>query len=625
MERVGSFEKEGRLVDKELLSYVVENLKNRASEAYLAEQLRKTGIPPLKIRRLLRKARKSLGKKPAAKLEEDPEARQRQLKAYVENQLSRGLDRDKLKENLLRIGWSKDEVDPLFEELAKERELRDIKRDEQELRRDPNVHVKEQYTFRFHDMGVRALIYSERGKPTLNYHLIIPIVSETTDLILERIRIKLIDQINLGSLELSQGDFEKLDRQVQQQIMRLIKENFPHIGDVTQHFLASFLISKVLGMGIVEIVKADDLLEEIVVNDSTEPIYVYHKKWGWGQTNLQISTDDKIVHLSGMIGRKIGREISQLAPMLDAHLPGGDRVNATLKPITANGPTITIRKFASDPWTITKFLQTRTITLEAAAFIWLAIQYEISAMIVGGTASGKTSCLNTLTTFIPPNQRVISIEDTREIRLPSYMHWVPMVSRAANPEGKGAVEMEDLLVNSLRMRPDRIIVGEVRRRLQAETLFEGIHTGHSVYSTFHANDAEEAVIRLTNPPIGLPKNILPALSLIIAQFRNRRTGVRRTFQLAEIMKDGSLNILMQYNPRTDQMERVNESKVIFNQLITMTGMTREQADADLQEKTAVLQYLVKNNLTTVEQVGRVMSEYYTDHDTLMRVLGRKAK
>src|SRR3989338_3251171 len=156
------------------------------------------------------------------------------------------------------------------------------------------------------------------------------------------------------------------------------------------------------------------------------------------------------------------------------------------------------------------------------------------------------------------------------------------------------------------MRPDRIIVGEARRRLQAETLFEGIHTGHSVYSTFHANDAEEAVIRLTNPPIGLPKNILPALSLIIAQFRNRRTGVRRTFQLAEIMKDGSLNILMQYNPRTDQM-------------------TREQADADLQEKTAVLQYLVKNNLTTVEQVGRVMSEYYTDHDTMMRVLGRKAK
>ncbi|MDO8480261.1 MAG: ATPase, T2SS/T4P/T4SS family, partial [Nanoarchaeota archaeon] len=527
-------------MDKELLSYIVENLKNQVSEAYITEQLQKTGISDFQIRQLLKKARKLSEKSSEKKLKsvEDPEARQRQLRAYVENQLARNAEPEKLKASLLKIGWSKDEVEPLFEEVAKERELRDIKRDEQDLRRDPNVKIRDQYQFRFHDMGVKSLIYSERGKPTLNYHLIIPVVSETTDLILERIRIKLIDQINLGSLELSQGDFEKLDKQVQQQILRLIRENFPHMGDSTQHFLATFLISKVLGMGIVEILKADDRLEEIAINESTEPIFVYHKTHGWCKTNIQIATDEKIVHLSGMIGRKIGREISQLAPMLDAHLPGGDRVNATLKPITAKGPTITIRKFSADPWTITKFLQTRTLTLEAAALIWLAIQYEMSAMIVGGTASGKTSCLNTLTTLIPPNQRVISIEDTRELRLPTYMHWVPMVSRAPNPEGKGGVEMEDLLINSLRMRPDRIIVGEVRKKVQAETLFEAIHTGHSVYSTFHANDADEAVIRITNPPIGLPKNVLPAISLIIVQFRNRRTGVRRTFQLAEIMKDG---------------------------------------------------------------------------------------
>ena len=212
---------------------------------------------------------------------------------------------------------------------------------------------------------------------------------------------------------------------------------------------------------------------------------------------------------------------------MDAHLKTGDRVNATLSPISSKGNTITIRKFAVKPWTVTDFLKEGVISYEGAALLWSAVQNELSIIITGGTASGKTSMLNVISNFFPPNQRIISMEDTREIVLPKTLHWVPLETRLPNPEGKGGIEMLDLIINALRMRPDRIIVGEIRRKAEAEVLFEAMHTGHSVYGTLHANNVKETINRLTNPPIDLPKQILSALSLIVVQHINRRTGRRR--------------------------------------------------------------------------------------------------
>jgi flagellar protein FlaI len=258
------------------------------------------------------------------------------------------------------------------------------------------------------------------------------------------------------------------------------------------------------------------------------------------------------------------------------------------------------------------------MSYEAASLIWIAMQYELSALIAGGTASGKTSTLNVLATFFPPNQRIISIEDTREIRLPKFLHWVPMSTRQPNAESRGEVSMEDLLVNSLRMRPDRILVGEVRRRKEAETLFEAIHTGHSVYATFHANSAEETIERLINPPIDVPKSMLPAISLIIIQFRNRRTGKRRTFQVAEILPDATANVLMQYNPKTDKLVQIRKSKALIATLKLFTGYSEPEINKDLLEKKSILQYLVKHDIASVDGVGRIMAEYYTNKDNLMR-------
>jgi archaeal flagellar protein FlaI len=352
-------------------------------------------------------------------------------------------------------------------------------------------------------------------------------------------------------------------------------------------------------------------LEEIVVNNANEPIWVYHKKHGWLKTNLMVPTEKRIRHYATMIGREVNKEVTLLSPLMDAHLRDGSRVNATLTPISSFGNTITIRKFATDPWTIVDFINSKTISYDAAALLWLAIQNELSIMVVGGTGSGKTSMLNVVANFFPPNQRLISIEDTRELTLPKNLHWVPMETRLGNAEGKGEVTMLNLLVNSLRMRPDRILVGEVRKQREAEILLEAMNTGHSTYATFHANTAREAALRLTNPPINIPKPMLSSIALFLVQNRNRRTGARRTIQIAELNDEGDVNILMQYDARSDTLNRKNESVSLFDKLNLYTGMNKKDIEIDLAKKIRILKWLVKNNIRDVNSIGEIMAKYYT--------------
>jgi flagellar protein FlaI len=378
-------------------------------------------------------------------------------------------------------------------------------------------------------------------------------------------------------------------------------------------------------MGEIEILNHDKLLEEVVINSSDEPAWVYHRKYGWLKTNIYVKDEDKTRHYATMIGRKVGRQITVLTPLLDASLDEGDRVNATLTPISTKGNTITIRRFSRDPLTVTHFIENKTISLSAAALAWLGIQFELSAIIAGGTASGKTSTLNVLGSFFPPNQRIISIEDTRELNLPKYLHWVPLCTRLPNPEGRGEVTMQDLLVNSLRMRPDRIVVGEVRRQREAETLFEAIHTGHSCYATFHANNVDETIRRLTNEPIAVPKIMLPAISMIIVQFRNRRTNTRRTFQIAEILPNSETNLLMQYDGKADSLKAVNKSKSLMSTLQLYTGYTPKEIMKMLKQKEEILKWMIKQQVKSVDSVGRVVAEYYTDPDNLMKFVRNNKK
>ena len=471
--------------------------------------------------------------------------------------------------------------------------------------------IIETYSLEVNNIVIEVSIVNDETRPVPQYVISISNISETTKLILEKIRQKFISKMSLENLEEVQED-KNLDikERFKDEIKNLVKENFPDIDVKTVDMLTNYLIEENLGLGKIEIMLKDDNLEEIVINGHESVVWVYHKKHGWLETNVRIYNESKIRHYATMIGRQVGKEITNLTPLMDAHLLTGDRVNATLNPISSNGNTITIRKFSADPWTITKFIKLEVINFEAAALIWLAIENELSMLIAGGTGSGKTSMLNVISNFFPPNQRIISIEDTRELRLPKSLHWVPMETRLPNPEGKGGVSMLDLVVNSLRMRPDRIIMGEIRRKEEAEVLMEAMHTGHSVYGTIHANNAEETIIRLTNPPIDLPKPMISAISMILVQNRNRRTGTRRTLQIAEVLPDGEVNTLMQLDIRKGVMEKIKQSKVLIARLKLYTGLTENLLDEDLKKKIKVLKWLVKNNIENVDDIGTIMSKYY---------------
>jgi archaeal flagellar protein FlaI len=470
----------------------------------------------------------------------------------------------------------------------------------------------DRYTITINNIMVDIRIYSEDDKPVPEYNASITNISDATKIILEKIRQEFISKMSLEDIEnLEQNAVVNIRDRFKDEIKRLIQRYFPKADENTTNMLINYLMQENLGLGKIEILLQDPSLEEIVINNHKEPVWVYHRKHGWLITNIKIVSETRIRHFATIIGRDVGKEITNLNPLMDAHLLTGDRVNATLNPISSRGNTITIRKFSVDPWTITKFLKDNVISYDAAAFLWLAVQNEMSILIGGGTGSGKTSMLNVISNFFPPNQRIISIEDTRELTLPDNLHWVPLETRLPNPEGKGGISMLDLLMNSLRMRPDRILVGEIRRKPEAEVLLEAMHTGHSVYATLHANNSDEVVTRLTNPPIDIPKPMIGSLGLIVIQNRNRRTNKRRTMQIAEITDMGDPKLLMRINMSKDLIEEIDKSKVVFERIKTYTGMTDEELAEDMREKTRILKWMVRKNVYDVNRIGMIMARYYT--------------
>ncbi|MDI6825577.1 MAG: type II/IV secretion system ATPase subunit [Candidatus Aenigmarchaeota archaeon] len=465
------------------------------------------------------------------------------------------------------------------------------------------------------------------------YIIRIPELEKGTLILLDKIREILVTVVKIRVSELiDPKSLEELKERFYSKSLELIEQYLPGIPMEKKEVLAGTLLHEMLGLGKLEMLLADGNLEEIVVNSSKEPVWVYHRKYGWLKTNIQIPSEIQIQNYAASIGRRVGRQITTLDPLLDAHLISGDRVNATLFPISTIGNTLTIRMFRRKPWTITDFIENKTISPEVTAMLWLGVQYEMSMIISGGTASGKTSFLGAIMPFIQPNQRIVSIEDTRELSLPQFLHWVPLTTREPNPEGKGAVEMLDLLVNSLRMRPDRIVVGEIRRQAQAEVLFEAMHTGHSVYATLHADTVEQTYRRLINPPINVPETLLEALDLIIAMFRDRRSGIRRIYQVAEILPPtgraaGGVTprVLYRWDVRKDKIEKIQESYRFLQKLQMHTGMSTTEIEKDKNDKIKILNWLVENQVNTVNGVGKVVAEYYRDPEYVLNIVERKEK
>ncbi|MCR4334941.1 MAG: type II/IV secretion system ATPase subunit [archaeon] len=480
-------------------------------------------------------------------------------------------------------------------------------------------------------VGVQ-IVYRD-GDYVRNYLLDIPEYGKGTQALLDNLKHGIIMDSSIKAEKLLDPKFlDLLKVQFREKAAKILEVQLPNIEKETETALVGILLHEMLGLGKIEFLLADGYLEEIVVNNSKDPVWVYHKEFGWLKTNLHIESEEQIQNYANIIARRGGKQITILNPLLDTHLVTGDRANATLYPISSKGNTITIRRFRRDPWTITDFIKNKTTNSDVMALIWTCMQYELNMILSGGTASGKTSFLNICLPFIQPNHRVLTIEDTRELTLPDYLHWIPMTTREPNAEGKGGVAMIDLLVNSLRQRPDRIIVGETRRQKEAEVMFEAMHTGHSVYTTFHANTAEETIRRFTNPPINIPPTVLDSVHLNVVMFRNRRLGVRRVLQVAEYIpeKRGAIetlkaNTLYRWRPSGDVIAKDAESIRLFDELSMHTGMTYSEINADLAVKKKILDWLVKNDVHAVNDVGTVMAKYYIEPEHIMDIVDKNKK
>jgi len=474
----------------------------------------------------------------------------------------------------------------------------------------------------------KAKVRVEISQETLGvvYNLYVPEIGIATASLLDEIRNELVAVTTISMKEiLDPAAFSDIKKRFMGQAVSLLKKRLPRIKSEMQEFLIGKLMQDMLGLGEIEFLVNDPDLEEVVIPSSKEEIRVYHKKYGWLITNLKIAKEEEVVNYSNIIARRVGRQITVLTPLLDAHLVTGDRVNAVLYPISTKGNTITIRKFARDPFTMVDMISNKTCDLEVAALLWLAIEYEMNVLISGGTASGKTTFLNACMPFIPPNHRIISVEDTRELMLPDFLYWAPLVTRTPNPEGKGEVSMLDLLINSLRMRPDRIVLGEMRRQREAEVLFEAMHTGHSVYATVHADTAAETISRLTNPPINVPPNLLKAVNLNVVMFRDRRKGIRRISQVAEFEASqdrAEATILYRWIPEEDKITKHSETMKFFEDISRNTGMSQTELDKNLEEKKQILSWLVKHKIRDLNDFGRIMNLYYLNKEMLMAAIKR---
>lgn len=485
---------------------------------------------------------------------------------------------------------------------------------------DGEIKEFEQYRLDANGLAIDIRIYDSGGFAPI-YEVSVKGIGNATRLLIMSLRSELLTLVPIDLNRIEDRKYaDELKRKYADASVLLIDKYLPGTESGTKGVLIAYIINIMIGLGDLEGPLADDNLEEIVVNGGRKPVWVFHKKYGWCETNVIMPDDATIYNNAEQIGRRVGRQITNLQPLMDAELTDGSRVNATLFPISQVGNTITIRKFSKNPWTISALISNKTVSTGMASLIWMCVQNEISTLISGGTASGKTSFLNAISIFIPGNRRVISIEETRELTLPDYLQWIPMLTRQPNPEGKGEITLYDLMVNALRQRPDVMLVGEIRREKDAETLFEAIHTGHAVYGTVHADDAQDTVIRMTNPPIGIPKIMMNAIGGIVTLIRNRRLGIRRILEFGEMLNSGDANVMYRWNLKGDGFMQVSDSIRLFDQIALYGGYTKSEITDELTEKGKVLEWITNNKIFDVNTVGNVIASYYKDKSKILQIV-----
>ncbi len=381
----------------------------------------------------------------------------------------------------------------------------------------------------------------------------------------------------------------------------------------------------------------DENIEDISCDGVGVPLFVYHRKYGSIKTALAFDDEEKLNSYVVSLGQRGGKQISVSSPILDGTTPEGHRVQATYaREVTTRGSTFTIRRFRDKPFTPIHLIKNGTASAEMIAYFWMGVENGESMIVCGGTASGKTSTLNSIALFIPPGLKIVSMEDTREINLP-HQNWIPSATRSGvgerGPDGKtaGEIDMYDLMRASLRQRPNYIIVGEVRGK-ETYTMFQAMATGHTTYSTMHADSVQSMVNRLENEPINCPRILLTALRNVIIQSQVR-VGSELTRRMKQVIE------IVGFEPDTNELisntvyewDQVGDRFVykghsfLFDKIMEMRSLTHEEMMLEFDRRVDVVKYMVYRDITDHRRIWEIVNKYAKEPEKVVERMRRELR
>ncbi|UCH38292.1 MAG: type II/IV secretion system ATPase subunit [Candidatus Bathyarchaeota archaeon] len=379
-----------------------------------------------------------------------------------------------------------------------------------------------------------------------------------------------------------------------------------------------------LSFGKMDAMMKDPLIEDISCNGPEIPVYIWHRTYESIPSNLQFESDQELDSYIIRLAYKAKRMISVANPLLDASLPDGSRVQLTYsKYVTKKGSTYTIRKFKADPLTIVDLINYGTISPEMAALLWFVVENKCSIFVCGGVASGKTTMLNCLSSFIAPDSKIVTIEDTPEVQL-YHKNWIRAVTRPSTGSSE-EISLFDLLKASMRQRPDYILVGEIRGE-EAYTLFQAMSTGHLGLATLHAESVDAALRRLETAPMNIPRMMVAGLNMVLIMARREIDGnpVRKVIACSEVkgMKpngDIDVSTLFEWNAMGNIWQLFTESYYL-QKAAKMRGITVEEAKNDIRMRAEILNYLAEEGMRSFPEVTEVIRNYVkapeTAHESL---------
>ncbi|VVB97803.1 Type II/IV secretion system protein [uncultured archaeon] len=474
--------------------------------------------------------------------------------------------------------------------------------------------VNEPYSF--------VVILFNPEKNSYLYYVAEPKLSDFEDLLLKEIKDRLKDILLFEDVK-SDADKEKI---LTDKVKKVIKDYAIDITPLTLEKILYYTRRDFIKFGKIDSIMHDNRIEDISANGYDIPIYLYHKKYTNMPTNI-FFTESELDSYVIRLAQRCGKHVSVAEPMVDATMPDGSRIQMTLgTEVTTHGATFTIRKFSETPLTPVDLINWNTFSAEEMAYLWLCIENNKSLIFAGGTASGKTSSLNAVSLFIPWQAKIISLEDTRELKLP-HPNWIPGITRDSfTADGRGSIDMYDLLRAALRQRPEYLLVGEVRGK-EALTLFQAMSTGHTTFSTMHADSVSSAIHRLENPPISVPRSMIQALNIISIQAQTFVKGkrARRNMKLVEITdidpttRNIRTNDIFAWDALTDKFHRVGESKAL-NEVMIRRGWNIGDLKKELSNRQKILEFMVNNKISDFNAIATIIHDYQVTPEKVLKKL-----